>query len=33
MEVAAKRSIKRYTPDIVMQKWVTLFESLKNNQK
>jgi glycosyltransferase involved in cell wall biosynthesis len=33
MGAAAKKSIKRYTPDIVMQKWVTLFESLKNNQE
>jgi len=29
----AKESIKKYSPDIVMQKWAELFESLKNKQK
>ena len=26
----AKESIKQYSPDIVMMKWIELFESLKN---
>ena len=29
----AKESIKQYSPDIVMMKWIELFESLKNEQK
>ncbi|WP_321519196.1 glycosyltransferase family 4 protein [uncultured Bacteroides sp.] len=32
MGAAAKVNIKRYNPDITMQKWVQLFKSLKNPQ-
>ncbi len=30
MGAAAKVNVKRYNPDIIMQKWVQLFKSLKN---
>jgi len=31
MGIAAKTNIKRYDPDIIMQKWVSLFNSLKKS--